>query len=954
MGKQKRTIHVVSYTHWDREFRFDFETTRMRLVDLVDNLLDIMSNDPGYRHFMLDGQYVLLDDYLEIRPEKEPQLRELAAEARLAIGPWYTLPDSSCIHGESLVRNLMTGLRKSREFGGAMEVGYNVFSFGQIAQLPQVYRGFGIDFIVFYKNMDPGRSDAPEFVWESREGSRATATRLGPHARWNFFFAGHIPIVYGQDPWHKDWRYEWGSLGKVFHQCDPAHYASFHDILDPETGFDAGKIREGFQRAIDSVEGSIVPEHLLFFDGTDFTEPHPCIPEILEAASKEFGDDFEIVHDSLAGYVSAARDCLADRDLDTVRGEMRDGPVGSVHADVCSIHPELKRACTTAENALFRWAEPFAACSWLIGEDYPGVQVDRALKYLFTAQAHDSLHGVGPSDMVADVKNRFLQARVIADGITVRSQQSLAKAINTEALEDTDLFLAVFNPSSFVRSEIVEAYIDVPTETLDEVRLEDEDGRAVTCHELGREKARAGLYHPRSRNMPIYCTRVHMLIDAQNVPALGYRALKVKYAEKDLYPYPHEDWDPVRIPSETLATGPRSAENEAVQMTIEADGTLKLLDKTTGELHQGLHYFTDQGDAGNLYCHVPAGDLLSTLGSPARVSLVVDSPLLARFRVESSLSVPSRLDRATGTRSSDPVVIPVRSDITLRKGSAVVEIVTSFENKAENHFLRVCFATGIQTDVAHAEANFDVNSYAVSASRDGEFRGPELSRHRQHLFVDLSDGARGVAILNDAVRDYEVTDATSGTVALSMVRSIPLRIPCDNRLWMEYPGDTSAQSPGHHSMRYGLFTHAGDWEKGGVAWNALAFNTPLRIAQIGRQAGSLPPSLSFLAIEGEGILLSCIKKAEDRESVVIRMVNPGTDTAAGQLLFHRPVAGAWEVDLNEDRLAPIPHVKDNTVPVSLVPGKILTIETVFSVGSSSSSAKRSSSSSSKTPTRSNP
>lgn len=926
MSKKKRTIHVVSYTHWDREFRFDFETTRMRLVDLVDNLLTIMSDDPGYRHFMLDGQFVLLDDYLDIRPEKEPRLRELAAEGRLAVGPWYTLPDSSCIHGESLVRNLMTGLRKSREFGGAMEIGYNVFSFGQIAQLPQVYRGFGIDVIVFYKNMDPRRSGNPEFTWESRDGSRATATRLGPHARWNFFFAGHIPIVYGQDPWHKDWRYEWGSLGKVFHRCDPAHYASFHDILDPETGFDSGKIREGFRRAVDSVEGTLVPEHLLFFDGTDFTEPHPCIPGILEVASKELGDEFEIVHDSLSGYVSAARDCLADRDLDTVRGEMRDGPVGSVHADVCSIHPELKRACTGAENALFRWAEPFAACRWMLGDEYPHAYVARALKHLFLAQAHDSLHGVGPSDMVADVKNRLLQARVIADGIAVRSQQAVAKAIDTAALDDTDVFLAVFNPSSFTRNEVVEAYIDVPSENLDGVLLEDEDGHAVACHELGREKTRAGLYHPRSRNMPIYCTRVHMLIDAQDVPALGYRALKVKYTERDLYPYPHEDWDPIRIPFETLATGPRSAENDTVRMTIEADGTLDILDKTTGKIHRGLHYFTDQGDAGNLYCHVPAGALLSTLGSPACVSLMVDSPLLARFRVETSLAVPSRLDRVTGTRSTDPVVVPVRSDVTLRKGSSVVEIVTAFENTAEDHFLRACFPTGIETDVAHAEANFDVNAYPVSASREGELRGPELSRHRQHLFVDLSDGARGFAVLNDAVRDYEVTDAASGTLALSMVRSIPLRIPCDNRLWMEYPGDTSAQSPGHHSMRYGLFAHAGNWAKGDVARNALAFNTPLAVAQIGRQSGSLPPSLSFLRIEGEGILLSCLKKAEDRESVVIRMVNPGTDDAAGQLVFHQAVAEAWEVDLNEDRLTPIPGVTHNTVPLSLVPGKILTVE----------------------------
>ena len=170
---KKTTIHIVSYTHWDREFRFDFETTRMWFVRLMDNLLSIMRSKPAFKYFLLDGQFGLVDDYLEIRPEKEDELRRLAAEGRLQLGPWYSLPDSSSIHGESLVRNLMVGLRKSRDFGGAMELGYNVFSFGQIAQLPQIYAGFGIDTIVFYKNMDRRRSRYEEFIWQAPDGTRA-------------------------------------------------------------------------------------------------------------------------------------------------------------------------------------------------------------------------------------------------------------------------------------------------------------------------------------------------------------------------------------------------------------------------------------------------------------------------------------------------------------------------------------------------------------------------------------------------------------------------------------------------------------------------------------------------------------------------------------------------------------------------------------------------------------
>jgi len=83
--EQKKKIHIVSYTHWDREFRFDFETTRMWLVKLWDNLLNTMASKPDYKHFMMDGQFVLVDDYLEIRPEREEEIRKLAADGRLQL-----------------------------------------------------------------------------------------------------------------------------------------------------------------------------------------------------------------------------------------------------------------------------------------------------------------------------------------------------------------------------------------------------------------------------------------------------------------------------------------------------------------------------------------------------------------------------------------------------------------------------------------------------------------------------------------------------------------------------------------------------------------------------------------------------------------------------------------------------------------------------------------------------
>jgi len=924
-----KKIYIVSYTHWDREFRFDFETTRMWLVKLWDNVLETMAKKPDYKHFMMDGQFVLVDDYLEIRPEKEDEIRKLTADGRLQLGPWYTLPDSSSIHGESLIRNLMTGLKKSREFGGAMEVGYNVFSFGQISQLPQIYSGFDIDFIFFYKHMDRKRSRYDEFVWEAPDGTQVLTSRLGKEARWNFFLTGHIPIVYNLDPCHEDWQYKWGDLGKTFHLCESDNYAGFHFVIEPETGFHKENIKKGFEQTLATLQDTAVPEQLLFFDGMDFTEHHPSIPEIIATANELFGDEYEITHSTLAEYIKAIKPLLAKRDIDVVTGEMMDGPVGSIHADVCSVHPNLKRKNSLAENKLFGLAEPLATVAWTQGENYPIKHIEKVLNYLFLSQSHDSLHGIGPKSMCDDITNRLLQADVIAENVAVKSMQSLAAKIDTASIEDTDIFLAVFNSSAFPRTEVVEAYIDVPKEiAVDQLIIEDADGKAVPLYLMEKSETKAGIYHPRSRNMPFYVTRFHVLFEAGDVSAMGYKVFKVKWTEKGLYPYPHEDWDPLKLPFETLCNGrPRGAENEFVSLEIASDGALEIINKSTGKVYRGLNYFMDGGEDGNLYFHRPPelDRVITSRGTPAKISRVVDSPLMAKFVVETSMLLPLYLDKQKHRRCEFETEVPIRSEITLHRCSPVVEIVTTVDNKVRDHFLRVCFATGLEAENTYAGGLFDVNVYSTTHTRDGDYRDQKLTRHHQHMFMGISDGKEGLAVLGDSLRDYEIVDHTKGTIAQSIVRGVPLRIPVDNRMWMEYPGDESAQSLGEHTTRYGLLVHEGNWEDADVLQAAQAFSSPLRIAQIGKQQGSLPCENSFLEIKGANLTFNAFKKAEDCDCAIVRLYNPTNEEIEGELTMGGDVAEAYFVNLNEERQKSLAVSGNRKIKLVVAAKKIVSI-----------------------------
>ncbi len=144
---------------------------------MVDAVLDLLEPDPSFTHFLLDGQTAMVDDYLEIRPEAESRINALAGAGRLALGPWHSQPDEFLVSGETLVRNLQTGMARSAELGGTMAVGYLPDSFGHAAQMPQLLRLAGIGHAVVFRGV-PDSVESTAFWWEAPDGSRVRAEHL--------------------------------------------------------------------------------------------------------------------------------------------------------------------------------------------------------------------------------------------------------------------------------------------------------------------------------------------------------------------------------------------------------------------------------------------------------------------------------------------------------------------------------------------------------------------------------------------------------------------------------------------------------------------------------------------------------------------------------------------------------------------------------------------------------
>src|ERR1700684_771520 len=144
---------------------------------MLDTLLPLLETDASYPYFMLDGQMAVVDDYLEVRPQAERRLRNLAAAGRISMGPWYILMDEFLSSGETIIRNLQMGIVRGAAFGGVMDVGYLPDMVGYIAQMPPILRLDGFEHTVIWRGV-PSAITKSGFFWEAPDGSTVRAEYL--------------------------------------------------------------------------------------------------------------------------------------------------------------------------------------------------------------------------------------------------------------------------------------------------------------------------------------------------------------------------------------------------------------------------------------------------------------------------------------------------------------------------------------------------------------------------------------------------------------------------------------------------------------------------------------------------------------------------------------------------------------------------------------------------------
>lgn len=913
------TIHVVSHTHWDREWRYSFQQFRIMLVEMMDNVLKMLDEYPEYQCFHLDSHTAMLDDYLEVKPEKRDALLAHIRSGRLNTGPWYTLPDPSALSGESLVRNLLIGMAATRAFGGKDVSGYSPFGFGQVSQMPQIYRGFGLDSIFFYRGNNKQETHS-EFIWQGPDGSRLLGFRVAElFGRANFWVNVYRPAVLGKFPFN--WTYSWDERQLPYHECGPDSFMRFDYYLlannDPNTYYPEN-LKKGLATLKEQSMAHATTSQLIALDGHDQSEPHPRVLQIIADANKITADTY--LHSTFNRYVEAVKREV--KNLQVKHGEFRypniDGMWLNLFYGVLGARLYLKQNNREAEHALQGQCEPLCTAAWLLGNEYPEGLLSIAWRHLLMNQAHDSIAGCSIDKVHEDCEYRTRQVTEIAGTLTMIALGRLIKQIDAQHLPEQSILLTVFNPLLHERTEVCQAAIDIPADWKPgAIRILDSQGAEMSMHVITEEAFNATVKIPREFPLPFAVKRFCVRFATGTVPSLGYKSFVIEHTAAK------------RRNRGSLLTGPRSFANDYLAVEIHGDGTLTLTHNETGRTFRNLHYFEDASDVGDPWTRktVQQDRVITTLGVTADISCVEDGALAASFRVVVPLTIPRAALPNSTRRVDDEVTIEIVSLITLQRDSRRLEIDTSFTNTACDHRLRAMFPTDLSTDVSWAESPFDVVSRAISRPDDSKWKEPQPAVHPQLNFVDLSDGLAGLALLNRGLLEYEAVDDPCRTLALTLVRTyrFPM-IGADPDTTTEHPLENGGQCLRDCTAHYALCPHTGDWEAGDVLTQAYDFNLPLRVALSGRPTGRLPMQAALFEVDERQLILSAVKKAQSRDTLVLRISNPTPRDVTTTLRTLLPFTTAYLLNLDEQRLETLP-VNGQQEAVLNIPAKtILTLE----------------------------
>jgi alpha-mannosidase len=853
---------VVSHTHWDREWYLPAGRFRQRLVRLIDELLDAPSAP-----FLLDGQAIVLEDYLAVRPERGPLLRERLRDGSLEAGPWYVLADELIPGAESLIRNLLAGRRTLFALGAAPPpVLYSPDSFGHPAALPMLAREFGLLAVILWRGYGGARWPAGDAVrWRASDGESVLLFHL---PRDGYELASNLP---------RDAEGARGRWARMRGELEPRSRTKLLLLLN---GADHHARQLGLDDALDALRDAAAPVPVTRTTLRDFT--------------------LRLSHRASA------------LELPVIEGELRDshGYTWTLQGTFAARAHE-KRRNAHAERLFVRKVEPWTALARVAGAPSARPLVEHAWKTLLGCHPHDTLCGCS-TDEVARAMERRLDD-VLAQGRGLRDDAVLScvghdAAVAREAKERWRSVVLVGNAAPRARGGVAELTVDAfiadepvgpgsapPASLATPARLALAGGMPMQVLRTGR--ARSRIDSPRHYPDNDLVAQHEVVAWLPPVPAYGIDAIELVAA----------DARPAAPPVAARAE-PGRIENDRLQLTIDDAGRVALSTRDGAIVLDDAIGFEDVGDAGDLYTHSPVGPVATHVefrGARVVHRGPLRAEIVARWRMRVSASrVRGDGHLAARVASRARRAIPIELRFRLDAGAPFVRVLVAGENRARDHRLRIVFRTGLARSDVWADAAFGpVRRTALDVPEaDARMERP-VATAPLHRHVSIFTPARGVTLYSDGLAEYEATER--GEIAVTLVRAVGELSRSD---LPERPGHAGwpvatpeAQCLGPFAASFALMLHEGARTDATIdAIERAADDVLLPLAgETRRDAIELRSPMRGVALDGEGLAFSALKESEDGRSLVARCVNLLARETAGAWRFPFAPPEAWRARLDE-------------------------------------------------------
>ncbi|GFH42335.1 alpha-mannosidase [Lactococcus hodotermopsidis] len=843
-----KKVYIISHSHWDREWYLPYEQHHMRLIELVDDLLDIFETNPDFNSFHLDGQTIILDDYLQVRPENRARVQTAIANGKLRIGPFYILQDDFLISSEANVRNMVIGLEESKKWGNPTMLGYFPDTFGNMGQTPQMMTKAGISAAAYGRGVKPIGFDNEVLADDAFTSQYSEMKWQGPDGTeiFGLLFAN------------------WYSNGNEI----PAEKAEAIKFWDEKLA-DAEKFAS--------------TDHLLMMNGVDHQPVQKNVTAAI-ALANELYPDYEFIHSNFTDYLAAVQ-CHLPEDLGKVEGELTSQETDGwfTLANTASARVYLKQWNTRVERQLENVAEPLAAMAHELTGDYPHDQLTYAWKTLLQNHPHDSICGCSVDEVHREMMPRFEKAYEVGRYVAEESLKVLAENIDTSAFPPDSKPFFVVNTTGSTKTDMVT--IDIEIERL---TYQDSHQLGLKPHEnfLKVETDATPTFKVINENGEVVAATISAPFTkfGYDLPKEAFRvAYNAKYVTVQLHmshfaPFARETFalvagDSRQISDELVAENGRVLENEQVKVDVMANGTLTIYDKETKKTLENQLIFEDVGDMGNEYIFSQTADksFITSENVPFDLDVLENTDLVGKIKLTHHLKLPKSADdglqreqemvtdfrfRPT-SRHAELVDFPIETVITIVKDRKRIGFSTQINNTIKDHRLRVLFPTTIVTETHEADSIYEVVKRPNTPSKYWE--NPTNPQH-QHAFVNLHEAENGVTVSNFGLNEYEIV--SQNTIALTLIR-------CVGELgdWGYFP-TPEAQCQGDFSFDYGIELHGIPETRYETYKQAQSAQVALIAKQTSVQNGKLLANSRFIDIKGDSFAVTATLVSSEQQLLV--------------------------------------------------------------------------------------